>query len=122
MEKPILPKLISLEEYKKRRVKQERVADLSKKSIVEITKLIQEGEILDLEIADLTQFTDDEKYLLQLMTLEVEEARYQKENADNLSVYVGRLEEYVEFLQQEIQTSNQEAIEREKYIKNTLKI
>lgn len=116
MEKPILPKPIPLEEYRKRKQQKEHIENLNKKTITEITQLIQEGKISDLEITDLKQFNDDERYLLQLLKIEIDEAQYQKENTDHLSLHANRLEEYIEFLQEEIKGLTKDAIEREKAI------
>ena len=102
MEKPQPPKLLSFSEYKEKRAKQQRVEDLSKKNIIDMVKLIQDGQIMDAEIQNLTQFSDDEIFLLQHLLGEIEEGKFLKENLESLQVHVNRVEEYIEMLQKEI--------------------
>lgn len=102
MEKPQMPKLLSFAEYKAKKIKQQRVEDLGKKNIIDMVKMIQDGEITDTEIQGLKQFSNDEIFLLQHLLNEIEEEKFLKENLDSLQTHLKRVEEYVEMLQKEI--------------------
>lgn len=116
MEKPILPSPISLEEYRKKKQRKEQIENLNKMGLVDITRLVQEGKISESDIAQIESLTINEKYLLELMILETDEAQYQREKADNHQENTRRLEEYIEYLQEEIQGLNKDAVEDRKRI------
>jgi len=122
MEKPILPSPISLEEHRQIKREKERVENLNKMSLTEITGLIHEGKLSESDISEIESLTINEKYLLELMILEIEESRFQKDTADSLQEHVRRLEEYIEFLQEEMQGLSKDAIGREETIEELRKL
>jgi ketol-acid reductoisomerase len=106
MEKPKQQKTLSFAEYKERRKKQNRVEDLGKKNIIDMVKLIQDGQVTDAELQELKQFSNDEIFLLQHLLNEIEEGKFLKESLEELQAHSQRVEEYSEMLQEEIEDLN----------------